>query len=315
MPVVSVSREGEIAVVTVDNPPVNALSPRRSAGPCGMRPPNSTPTPESKPWCWSAPAAPSSPAPTSPSSASRRCRRTCPTSSTRIEAAVKPWIAAIHGSALGGGFEVALGCRFRVAVPTAAVGLPEVTLGIVPGAGGTVRLPRLVRAAAAVEIATTGKPVKAPKALTSACSTAWSKATFTRRRSPSPPTCARCRARSASARRSPTAPGFWEEAEKAVERRRPRRSRAARARSPACAGRPRSTSTTAMAFERETFLALRGSPEAAALRHVFFAERAAPRPAAPEGRRAAAGPQRRGDRRRHDGRRHRRGACATPASP
>ena len=62
----------------------------------------------------------------------------------RIEAAAKPWIAAIHGSALGGGFEVALGCRFRVALASASVGLPEVTLGIVPGAGGTVRLPRLV---------------------------------------------------------------------------------------------------------------------------------------------------------------------------
>ena len=83
----------------------------------------------------------------------------------RIESARKPWVAAIHGSALGGGFEVALACRFRVAAPTAAVGLPEVTLGIVPGAGGTVRLPRLVPAAAAVEIVTSGTPVKAPKAL------------------------------------------------------------------------------------------------------------------------------------------------------
>ena len=83
----------------------------------------------------------------------------------RIEAAAKPWVAAIHGSALGGGFEVALACRFRVALASAAVGLPEVTLGIVPGAGGTVRLPRLVPPAAAIDIATTGKPVKAPKAL------------------------------------------------------------------------------------------------------------------------------------------------------
>ena len=61
----------------------------------------------------------------------------------RIEGAQKPWVAAIHGSALGGGFEVAMGCRFRVAVESASVGLPEVGLGIVPGASGTVRTPRL----------------------------------------------------------------------------------------------------------------------------------------------------------------------------
>ena len=60
-----------------------------------------------------------------------------------IEGAKKPWIAAIHGAALGGGFEVAMGCRFRVAGPDAKVGLPEVSLGIVPGASGTVRTSRL----------------------------------------------------------------------------------------------------------------------------------------------------------------------------
>ena len=68
----------------------------------------------------------------------------------RLEGAAKPWVAAIHGAALGGGLEVAMGCRFRVAAPTARVGLPEVTLGIVPGASGTVRTPRLVGMALAV---------------------------------------------------------------------------------------------------------------------------------------------------------------------
>ena len=64
--------------------------------------------------------------------------------SRRLGPPNRPGPSAIHGSALGGGFEVALGCRFRIAVPTAAVGLPEVTLGLVPGAGGTVRLPRFL---------------------------------------------------------------------------------------------------------------------------------------------------------------------------
>lgn len=81
-----------------------------------------------------------------------------------IEMCSKPWVAAIHGTALGGGLEVALGCHYRVALPSAKMGLPEVHLGILPGAGGTQRLPRIVGAEAAVEMITTGKPVSAAKA-------------------------------------------------------------------------------------------------------------------------------------------------------
>ena len=73
-------------------------------------------------------------------------------------------VAAIHGTALGGGLEVALGCDYRVAVKGGAVGLPEVKLGLLPGAGGTQRLPRLVGPQAALEMITAGNPVKAPKA-------------------------------------------------------------------------------------------------------------------------------------------------------
>ena len=82
-----------------------------------------------------------------------------------METSAKPTIAAIHGTALGGGLEVALHCHFRIATPSAKVGLPEVHLGLLPGAGGTQRLPRVVGVPAALEIMTSGRQVPAPEAL------------------------------------------------------------------------------------------------------------------------------------------------------
>jgi len=84
---------------------------------------------------------------------------------TRIEDCAKPVIMAIHGMALGGGLEVAMAGHYRVAVPEASLGAPEVNLGIIPGAEGTQRLPRLVGVAAAVEMCVSGRPIKAPQAL------------------------------------------------------------------------------------------------------------------------------------------------------
>jgi 3-hydroxyacyl-CoA dehydrogenase len=83
----------------------------------------------------------------------------------RVEDSKKPVIVAIHGTALGGGLELAMAGHYRVAAPSAQVGQPEVKLGIIPGAGGTQRLPRLAGVAAAVEMCTDGKPVAAAKAL------------------------------------------------------------------------------------------------------------------------------------------------------
>ena len=83
----------------------------------------------------------------------------------RIEASPLPVVAAIHGTALGGGLEVAMAAHHRVAVPSAKVGLPEVLLGIVPGAGGTQRLPRLTGAGPALDLITTGRHVPAAEAL------------------------------------------------------------------------------------------------------------------------------------------------------
>jgi len=82
----------------------------------------------------------------------------------RIENADKPIVAAIHGTALGGGFELALVCHYRVAARSAKLGLPEVHLGILPGAGGTQRLPRLVGAEAALDMITSGRLVRATEA-------------------------------------------------------------------------------------------------------------------------------------------------------
>ncbi|MGD9925544.1 MAG: enoyl-CoA hydratase/isomerase family protein, partial [Pseudorhodoplanes sp.] len=82
-----------------------------------------------------------------------------------LENCPKPVVAAIHGAALGGGFEIALGCDARVAENTAVVGLPEVQLGLIPGAGGTQRMLRLTGMVAAIELITTGRKVPAPEAL------------------------------------------------------------------------------------------------------------------------------------------------------
>ena len=78
-----------------------------------------------------------------------------------IEGSSQHVVAAIHGTALGGGFEVALACHYRVAVPSAKCGLPEVKLGLLPGAGGTQRLPRIVGVARALELLTSGEHVDA----------------------------------------------------------------------------------------------------------------------------------------------------------
>jgi 3-hydroxyacyl-CoA dehydrogenase len=83
----------------------------------------------------------------------------------RIEACTKPAIAAIHGTALGGGLEIAMGCHWRLAAAEARLGLPEVKLGLLPGATGTQRLPRLVGVERALEIMLSGEPLDAGRAL------------------------------------------------------------------------------------------------------------------------------------------------------
>ncbi len=90
---------------------------------------------------------------------------TLPELQAALEGGSKPVIAAMHGTALGGGFELALMCHYRVAVPSAKFGLPEIKLGLIPGAGGTQRLPRLSGVEAALEAILSGTPFDAKQAL------------------------------------------------------------------------------------------------------------------------------------------------------
>ena len=82
-----------------------------------------------------------------------------------IENSPKPTVAAIHGTALGGGLELAMTCHFRVAAPSAQFGQPEIKLGLLPGAGGTQRLPRIVGVEKALKMITIGDPIRAQEAL------------------------------------------------------------------------------------------------------------------------------------------------------
>lgn len=84
---------------------------------------------------------------------------------TTLERCPKPIVAAMHGTALGGGLETAMACHYRVAVTSARLGLPEITLGVLPGSGGTQRLPRLAGARAALEMMISGAPIVAKRAL------------------------------------------------------------------------------------------------------------------------------------------------------
>ncbi len=155
-------REGQIAVITVDNPPVNALGHAVREGLVAAFERFEADDAEiavligaGRLFLGGADVAEFGAPPKDP---------WLPEVIDRIEASSKPVVAAIHGAALGGGLEVALGCHYRVALKGARIGLPEVTLGILPGAGGTQRTPRLTGTDAALDLITGGAPVDATRA-------------------------------------------------------------------------------------------------------------------------------------------------------
>lgn len=278
---VTFDQQGSIAVLTIDNPPVNALktavravlaelAERIAADPavtavvlCGA----------GKLFVGGADISEFDRPPESP---------TLPEVIARIESSAKPWVAAIHGQALGGGLELALACHHRVAAPGATLGLPEVNLGFIPGAGGTQRLPRLVGLDAAIPVIAERQMLETERARTlglvdqvivgplvdGACAFA---RTLTQPGRP--------------ARERPLAdpgPAFWAAAEARIAKGAKGQTAPLAALRAVRHGVDHGPDE-GLRHERETFLALKASAESAALRHLFFAERAAPRPAALRG--------------------------------
>ncbi|GAB1263055.1 3-hydroxyacyl-CoA dehydrogenase NAD-binding domain-containing protein [Aurantivibrio plasticivorans] len=162
MSVVNYELQGDIGVIKINNPPVNALSQALRQGLTeGLAQAQSDASKavvlvcEGRTFIAGADITEFGKPPREPS---------LPSVLDAIENSEKPVVAAIHGTALGGGLEVALACHYRVAIPSAKVGLPEVNLGILPGAGGTQRAPRLMGVEAALDLITSGRPIAAKKA-------------------------------------------------------------------------------------------------------------------------------------------------------
>jgi 3-hydroxyacyl-CoA dehydrogenase len=160
--VTTLTRDGDVAVVTLNSPPVNALSAAVRQGLFdAFKQANASDAKaivlicEGRTFIAGADITEFGSAMADPSLQDVQ---------DQIEGSTKPVIAAIHGTALGGGLEVALCAHYRVAVPSARLGLPEVNLGLLPGAGGTQRLPRIVGVQKALEMMTTGQHVPAPQA-------------------------------------------------------------------------------------------------------------------------------------------------------
>jgi 3-hydroxyacyl-CoA dehydrogenase len=189
-----------------------------------------------------------------------------------IETAKKPFVAALHGAALGGGYELALGCDARIAAPKTMIGLPEVALGIIPGAGGTQKLPRLIGRASALDLITKATRVDAEKAHALGMVDAVVPGDLRR--------AAIDLARSYAGRKRrvidlPVRDEHGVEAALARAKRNARPHVLAAIHHICQAGQV--PADVGLAAERETFQQLRISPEAKALRHIFFAEREAAR--------------------------------------
>ena len=157
-----VVRDG-VAVITLDNPPVNGLNNAMRAGLMQHLKAADADTAVKAVVIVGSAKAFSGGADIREFNAPR-LKPDLPAVNDQQDAMGKPLVAAIGGFALGGGLELALGCHYRVAAPKAQLGLPEVKLGILPGSGGTQRLPRVIPMAEAVKMMTTGNPIPAEKA-------------------------------------------------------------------------------------------------------------------------------------------------------
>ncbi len=196
---------------------------------------------------------------------------TLPAVIQNIEGLSKPVVAALNGAALGGGLEVALACHSRVAAPAAQVGLPEVKLGIVPGAGGTQRLPRLIGIPAALDLITSGRSVKAEEALKLGIVDTVAADLVEAAISAASALAGKPLRRTGELGMAAADPAeIAKTSAKILARARGQKAPAEAVRLVTSSDRPLAEG---LADERATFLALRDSREATALRHVFFAER------------------------------------------
>lgn len=265
--------QGDVLVVIIENPPVNALSVDvraglvaaldRAAGDAGIL--GLVITGAGKTFIGGADIREFGQPPVEP---------ILPAVIERLEDSEKPTVAAINGAALGGGLEVALGCHYRVASSAAQMGFPEVKLGIVPGAGGTQRLPRLIGIPAAIDLIGSGRSVKAKEAHVlglideiADAGTVEAALVAVRRLAGRDPR------RTGQLAVPATDSAAVEKAKtRILAKARGQEAPAEAIRLIEAAARPLAEG---LADERATFLKLRESSEAAALRHVFFAERQA----------------------------------------
>ena len=197
-----------------------------------------------------------------------------------LDASAKPVVAAIHGYALGGGLEVALASHYRIAVPSAKVGLPEVLIGILPGSGGTQRLPRLIGPKAAMEMIVSGRHVPADEAkrlgiideLVPEGGDLQAAAIAMARRVADTRPLPRIRDRDEKLAEAKTDPGIFEALRKSIARR-ARNQKAPYHCIAAVEAACRMPFDEGIQRERELFDELENSAEARALRYAFFAER------------------------------------------
>ncbi len=285
--VVDLQQDGDVAVITMDNPPVNALGhvlrvglmqafeqirPRKDVSAVVL-------TGTARAFSGGADITEFGKPPQKP---------ILTEVIAEIESFDRPVVAAIHGLALGGGLELALGCHYRVAAPGAKVGLPEVKLGLLPGAGGTQRLPRIIGPVAAMKAIVGGTHLaveSVPGLADAMCKTREEAVAFARSVIGKP--LARVRDRDDKLQEARANPALLDEAAA------PLLKRARGQRAPAaCIEAVRAAVTMPMdeglALERKLFMELVGSDESRAQRHAFFSEREAQKvPGMPAGLKGA----------------------------
>ena len=274
---VDLRRDGDVAVITIDNPPVNALKHEVRAGLVEAL--NRVRNDDSKAVVLACAGRTFSAGADITEFGKPMQAPSLHDVIAMMEALPKPVIAALHGTTLGGGLELALACHYRVAAPGTRIGLPEIKLGILPGAGGTQRLPRLLGPEKGLKAILSGEPIPAEEALKDGAideivtgDLSQAAIAFARRVVNEPLRRVRDRdEKLADARANPQA--FADAAAKLVNRR--GNKRAQNACIEAVRAAVEKPFDEGLARERALFLELVSSDESKAQRHVFFAEREA----------------------------------------